>query len=690
MSEQFRSESIAEIQGFRRSLSSMRVRFAPEVQPVKRTALAEIVKNVLFADGNSTGKTVEEVQTLLATECSMPGLGETELYETLLHLEEAGEVTEHRAETEIRYHLAETVESTIGDLRTQSETQMDEIVESLFANAPNGSATYKEPFIQSVCLIFAALAEESAALVLGELSDAADADPNLLDATISTVSAHFPEADNVLLGDGLKDFFQEPDPRYSTLQLALAQNYFVVKMLGLDPDGSALSREIFEDAVFYLDTNVIIGSLAPSQGRKESVEAVVDACRTAGAKFAVCQITMDELRAVQERRREDREELEAYVPAGIDIKGETQSDRTRVVTPPLEYDDSFLSIRDLPASISETFEADRTNDGWFDRARSESWVGELSQQIREKAPTKGEPQGIHDALLLGWTSRQRRKFDEKAFVLTADRSLPGFVPPESTGRIAITHTALLQWAAPVLGRSEDNFAGAFAELTRTRLLPQSQLFGLSEFRVFRELHLSSADLPAEDVVGCIRYLRRAAPELDPRDPRDVQELAKHVSGYFADPGRKYVQEITRLERELTTAESEKVAAVKAERSKLKRVADEVDRLRNEQKVQLEEAAAREKELTGELSNYKSTVEDREARRDAGLRLGVAWLFAVFVAVLVGTVAGLQSGTASVFDKVSGVWPIMSCLGGGAGIVATWILVGPERLALLGIKLPFQR
>ena len=683
MSEQVRSESIAEIRGFRQSLSSMRVRFAPEIQPVKRTALEEIVKNVLFVHGNSTGKTVEEIQALLAAECSMPGLGETQLYETLLHLEEAGEVLERRADTEIRYYLEDSVASALDDLRAQSETQLEEIVESLFANAPNGSASYKEPFIQSVCLIFAELAEESAALVLGKQSGAGEADPNLLDGAIRTVSEHFPDTEIVLLGDGLRDFFQEPDPRYSTLQLALAQNYFVVKMLGLDPDGSALSREIFEDAVFYLDTNVIIGGLAPSQGRKESIRAVVDACRAADARFAVCEVTMDELRFVQARRREDREELEAYVPAGIDIKGVTQSGRRKVVTPPLEFDDSFLGIQDLPGSISEIFEADRADDQWFDRVRDKGWVRELTQQIRTKAPSKGESQGLHDALLLGWTSRQRRKFNEKAFVLTIDRSLPSVSPPESAGQIAITHTALLQWAAPVLGRSEENFAVAFAELTRARLLPQSQLLSLNEFRVFHELHVSTADLPAEDVVGCIRYLRKAAPELNPRDPRDILELARYVSGYFADPGRKYIQEISRLERELDTAESQKAAAVEAERSKLEKAA-------GEHEVHLRETEARERLVADNFSDFKSAVERRESKRKAGLRLVAAWLFAFSVVVVVGVVAGLQSGTDSVFDKVSAAWGFMSGLGVGVGITVTWVFVGLERLKLLGIKLPFQR
>lgn len=94
----------------------MRVRFAPETQPVKRAALEEIVKNILFAYGNSTGKTVEEIQVLLSAECSMPALGETQLFETLLRLEEAREVQERRSDTEIRYCLDEATASAIGDL----------------------------------------------------------------------------------------------------------------------------------------------------------------------------------------------------------------------------------------------------------------------------------------------------------------------------------------------------------------------------------------------------------------------------------------------------------------------------------------------------------------------------------------------------------------------------------------------
>ena len=195
----------------------MRVRFAPEIQPVKRTALEEIVKNLLFAHGNSTGKTVEEIQALLAAECSMPGLGETQLYETLLYLEEAGKVLERRVDTEIRYCLEDAVATAIGDLRAQSETQLEEIVESLFANAPNGSAPYKEPFIQSVCLIFAELAEESAAFGLGRAVGAKPI-PTFLTRRFAPSVNIFRTRTRSYWETGLRDFFQEPDPRYSTLQ----------------------------------------------------------------------------------------------------------------------------------------------------------------------------------------------------------------------------------------------------------------------------------------------------------------------------------------------------------------------------------------------------------------------------------------------------------------------------------------
>ena len=673
MSEQFHSDSIKEIQNFRRILSSMRVRFAPETQPVKRAALEEIVKNVLFAYANSTGKTVGEIQALLADECSMPGLGETQLYETLLHLEKAGEIQERRADTKSRYCLEEAVASAIGNRRAQSEAQLDEIVGHLFVNAPNGSALYKEPFIQSVCLIFAELAEESAALVLGEQLGAGKAPADPLEAAIQTVAEHFPDANKEFLEAGLRDFFRERDPRYSTFQLALAQNYFVVKTLGVDPDGSALSREIFENAVFYLDTNVIIGSLAPSQGRKESVQAVVDACRAAGARFTVCQITLDELRAVQARRREDRAELEGYVPAGIDIKGVTKSGRRQVVAPPLEFDDSFLRIQDLSGSVNETFEADRADDQWFDQARDEGWVQELTEAIRARTVTKGKRQVLHDVLLLGWANRQRLEFGEKAFVLTADRSLPSVSPPKSTERIAITHTALLQWAAPVLGRSEENFAVAFAELTRARLLPQSQMLSLNDFRVFRELHISTGALPAEDVEGCIRYLRRAAPTLDPRNPRDIQELARHVSGFFADPSRKYLREISQLKSELNTADSQKAAAIEAERSNFEKATGEVQRLKKEHQA------------------YVKKLKRRADENKASFRLIVVTSIALgVVAVVALAAASLQSGMESIFVKISAAWPFMLGLGVLVWVVGAWVFVGRKGLRILRLKLPYQR
>ena len=66
------------------------------------------------------------------------------------------------------------------------------------------------------------------------------------------------------------------------------------------------------------------------------------------------------------------------------------------------------------------------------------------------------------------------------------------------------------------------------------------------------------------------------------------------------------------------------------------------------------------------------------------------LLALSVVVVVGVVAGRQSGADSVFEKVSAAWPFMLGLGSGVGAVLTWLVVGPRRLRLLGMKLPFQR
>ena len=103
---------------------------------------------------------------------------------------------------------------------------------------------------------------------------------------------------------------------------------------------------------------------------------------------------------------------------------------------------------------------------------------------------------------------------------------------------------------------EDEVAAIFSDAVKYQLLPQESFFDLRDFLVFAEIASSCKELPAEDVEQCIRYLKTNAPNLDPSVPADREKIAREISKFFADPSRKYKQEIQRLEAELSRVEQE--------------------------------------------------------------------------------------------------------------------------------------
>lgn len=60
-----------------------------------------------------------------------------------------------------------------------------------------------------------------------------------------------------LFDAALFSFFRDSDPDYDAIKWNMAQNYYVAKALGLDPNGRILSEELFGNTIFFLDTNVI-------------------------------------------------------------------------------------------------------------------------------------------------------------------------------------------------------------------------------------------------------------------------------------------------------------------------------------------------------------------------------------------------------------------------------------------------
>jgi hypothetical protein len=187
-------------------------------------------------------------------------------------------------------------------------------------------------------------------------------------------------------------------------------------------------------------------------------------------------------------------------------------------------------------------------------------------------------------------------------------------------------------------------------MIKYRLLPQERIFDLEDFLIFDEMNMSCKELPAEDVEGCVRYIKANAPMLDPSNSADREKLAYEVSKFFADPGRKYKQEIERLE---------------SENVKIKQEYEENLKDRNR-----------------EIEELKERTKKESLRRSAWFRVGITATIFLLLEGLVIFLASLYGAGPNFFQKVVNSWPFL-----GIPVVLAipigWFIIGKERLKNLG-------
>ncbi|GAI16689.1 unnamed protein product, partial [marine sediment metagenome] len=293
-------------------------------------------------------------------------------------------------------------------------------------------------------------------------------------------------------------------------------NYYVAQALGLDPSGRLLSKEIFGNSVFYLDTNILFHALEPKARHHGSFKALSNACNQLQMELKVCQISLSEFQDVVKHYREIIRKVAAQIPekTAPKIRGmfyrlyceQLQSTGTADL-------DKIFDIFDNPVDdLSKLYNVARIHDGWFMEAEIQPETASFAEAIRQaykkkRGRLKNKRSALHDALLLRWIPVEQGRTGKNTWLITLDTSLPGFVPEGEnmpTRSLSITLDALLQWISPIAihGDIEDEVAEIFAEAVKYQLLPQESFFELRDFLIFAEMEWSCKELPAEDVEEC--------------------------------------------------------------------------------------------------------------------------------------------------------------------------------------------
>jgi len=653
-------------------LFSARMRFSPETQPVRETAIDKILEqNLLVADSDG-GLTLQEIeqQGAICFAGGTPAISRLDMQRSLERLIEADRVIMSAEPGQERYRLSEQALQELWEIQRSAEARFARVVSRLFRNAKEGPSAYTTPFLECLCIIFSQLGEAYVRLLKGEIgSDELLRLPNVLRA-LREVKAKYLSVNHSLFEAAVFSFFQDSDPDYDAIKWNMAQNYYVAKALGLDPSGYLLSEQVFGNAVFYLDTNVIIDALEPQARCYRSFKALGRACRQLQIELNVCQISLDELRRVVEDRREIIAKVADQVPddtspkiSGLFFKLYREQ---LASTGTVDLDALFAGFDHPMEGLSELYEVELIDDLWFTEAENQPETEKFVEQIKltyqaRRGRPKRKRSALHDALLMRWIQLEREQTARNTWLVTLDISLPSLLPQEEDAPVrplAITLDALLQWISPmaIQDDAEDEAAAIFSEAVKYQLLPQESFFELRDFLVFAEMEWSCKELPAEDVEECIRYLKANAPNLDPSDPADREKIAHEISKFFADPGRKYKQEVQRLEAEIARREE------KHER-------------------ELEELNERIEKFERERVEQEEKKRKEALKKSARIRMSVViLLFLVIEAVAVYCAWQYGVGT-NFFQKVKSLWELPT-IAFAISVVLSWFILGKERIRAL--------
>jgi len=455
--------------------------------------------------------------------------------------------------------------------------------------------------------------------------------------------------DSSLFESAAISFFRDTDPEYAAIKWNMSQNYYILRVIGVDKELSLLSKEIFENVVFYLDTNMVISALALEEEYHAGFVAFSTACKRLGAKIRVCKITLDELDRVIMSNHAMLQSVLDQIPDETAVK--VRSDffeayyARKKSGQEFDLDEVFANFVSAKDKLRQLFEIEIEDDFWFEEAKINTRVSDFADVVATRYASmrrhsKNDLAAAHDSMCLLWVEESRRRDKtNNIWFATRDYTLPGCVPPDCDHKsLAIGLDALIQWLAPITFEDgeEKDIALAYSAMISSRILPQERILNMQDFLIFHELGMSCKELPAEDVEGCIEYIKTNVPLLNPADPIDREKLAHALSTYFVDPGRKYKQNLQRYEAKMLGME-------------------------------------------GELEKEKG----QSLRKGAWLRVSHIVILFLSLEIIAVLIASNYGAGANIFQRIISSWPLLAVGVPTICVISGLFYIGKERIKALG-------
>lgn len=576
----------------RQILYTVLLRITPETGPLRERVLDRLVLLALIESSQTDPMPLSKIQQLTSLAPQSSGLRTGLIQEALLRLKKKNMVHHVIHGADKSYFLTNYGRDDIDQEARSAEQLFKPVLERMLRDT---SGLFDEQVGEIVCRnfvseCFARFGQQIAKVITGEITkdtlvDASDVEGAFVAAIRTQVISD--EAISSLRSRCFR-FLKSTELEDELLKFRLTQGYFAAQLLEFNNNGfNPIADNAFRDAIFYIDTNILIGKLL-TQEISQLFDELVQISRSLGIRLCVSRATIDEARTVASVQISGLDKILSSVP--VELVNKTQDSfldaflELRKTNPTITSDEFLTRFDELPGFLSES--GIEINDltveklvGDRDLTRECRIIEQAAKKIRIRP--KRPNACLHDAAHYVLVQKERQR-GSKAWFLTQDKTLSFAAidldrdqTPFCFPLVGFVHSV-----SPFIENpdAQHKLVDLFSAVLKGEVggLSGDKLFDLSELKLISELHTDVLQTPVEQLVPAFDYVKRTVLSGKTYQRTDHPKVALELKKF------------------LVTSVDEKQEALHKEILRLKTTVDEIKR-KNEDRIREETKDAKRRE-----------------------------------------------------------------------------------------------
>lgn len=645
-----RSKASLSIDEKRQILYSSLLRYLPETIPLRERALGRVVIGGLLGSTSEEPFRIGRIQKNLYFGPNAPVIRIEAIQETLDRLVKQESVNHTLLRNRHAYYLTEKgnkdINKVVEDVAGLLTSVLSEYLKDTEQLLPfEKSAELFRRFIFECFARFGQLIAKNVTGLLGNEDFISAIDADMVFEEITKDEKLSEEARDSLRARCQK-FLRSSEPNAEKVKFHLTQGFYFTQLLGIEGGKfDPLTDLAFSGSVFYLDTNVLIVGLLPSEESAGLFNEIIRITQRIGIELRVTRATINEARRTANEHAGHIEKFISVIPEELLHRSEDN------------FLDAFLDSREKNSSLTphefiEPFDrlSDILKDRWGividERTETEiingrdfSHAGAVINREAEEGRGWGKSEAVleHDVCHYALITDERCE-NKKTWFLTKDRTLSraaniltmaGSDQPFTFSMIGFLHSI-----SPFVTSEceEESFVDLFSTVFTNQIAKIGPLFKTSELALLAEYHEDVLAIPVDKLIMALDFVKSHTLKGKKYDQSDIPKVSLELKQFLTSTKDEQVKA---LEAERARLEAEK----EAERQK-RRMAEENmrQRLADNQTLhsQIELLRTSDIEKQEQIDDLRALLDENENRfvqksRQTWLLVAIAGI--IFAAIL---------------------------------------------------------